>query len=98
METIKLINNAITIIDNSLAPNHIIIIGPNATLGRELIIVKNGSIIFANIGNSYIKIAITKLMAIPKPKAIVAIIILGYLLKWIFVDRKKTKINLGVKK
>lgn len=29
---------------------------------------------------------------------IVAIIILGYLLKWIFVDRKKTKINLGVKK
>ena len=49
---IRFINKAITIILLILAPKIIIISGPKATLGNELIIVKNGSIISDNIGNS----------------------------------------------
>ena len=45
MLTIKLISNAITMILFILAPAIMIISGPKATLGSELIIVKNGSII-----------------------------------------------------
>ena len=40
---IKDINKAIMIIDLMLAPLQIIMIGPKATLGRLLIIVKYGS-------------------------------------------------------
>ena len=47
-----------------LAPATIIISGPKATLGRELIIVKKGSTINAKIGISY------KIIAIIKPKII----------------------------
>ena len=52
MLIIKLISNAITITLFILAPAIIIIKGPSATLGKELIIVKNGSIILDSIGNS----------------------------------------------
>ena len=42
------ISKAKMIIELTLAPTHIIIIGPNATLGRLFSIVKYGSIISAN--------------------------------------------------
>lgn len=45
MLKIKDIISAITTIELVLAPNHIMIRGPRATLGRELIIVKYGSTI-----------------------------------------------------
>ena len=52
------------IIDVWFAPINIIIKGPRATLGSELNMVRNGSIISAKVGNSY------KMMAHPKPKEI----------------------------
>ena len=58
-----------TIIDLVLAPDQIIIIGPRATLGRLLIIVKKGSVILAKIGISYNKIAKIKPREIPIRKA-----------------------------
>ena len=56
--TIKLINKAMTIIDFVFAPAQMMMIGPKATLGKLLIIVKNGSIILASVGHSYRIIAI----------------------------------------
>ena len=47
------------------------IIGPKATFGRELIIVKNGSMILAIILNSYSIIAIINPREIPNIKAII---------------------------
>lgn len=67
--TIKLINKAMTIIDLTFAPIQIIKIGPKATLGRELIKVKNGSITLAINLNEYKIIAINKPKTIPKIKA-----------------------------
>ena len=52
------------IMDVWFAPINIIIKGPKATLGSELNMVRNGSIISARVGNSY------KMMAHPKPKEI----------------------------
>ena len=46
---IALIMRAIAIIEFILAPTHIIINGPRATLGKEFIIVKYGSIILATV-------------------------------------------------
>ena len=45
-----LINKAMIIMDCILAPNHIIKIGPNATLGNEFNIVRKGSNTLYNNG------------------------------------------------
>ena len=52
-------NNAIIIIDLIEAPDHIIIIGPSATFGKLLIIVKYGSITLAMNLLPHIIVAIT---------------------------------------
>ena len=57
-----------TIILDILAPTQIIIIGPKATFGKLLSIVKNGSTILDRSGNSYNKIAIRKPAEIPIAK------------------------------
>src|SRR5574344_2018479 len=62
--TIKLIKRAMTIMLLLFAPKIMIISGPKATLGREFIIVKKGSIILARVLNSY------KRMEINKPKIV----------------------------
>ena len=47
-EVIKVISKAMIIIDFMLAPNQIIIIGPNETLGKLFKTVKKGSTILAD--------------------------------------------------
>lgn len=60
------IRSAMNIIELVFAPAHIIIIGPRATLGKELSIVKNGSITFAKNLFIYIKTLNTNAINVPK--------------------------------
>ena len=59
------VSKAITIIDFWLAPVHIIIMGPSATLGSEFNIVRNGSRISAINLFRYMIILITKAIIVP---------------------------------
>ena len=69
--TITDINNAIIMMDVIFAPNHIIIIGPNATLGKLFKIVKYGSIISAILFFHHKIDAINSPKKVPNEKLII---------------------------
>lgn len=71
---IRDIIRAIITIEFLLVPTHIIISGPRATFGRELIIVKYGSIILASVLFHQRIVAIN----IPKADAIKKLINVSY--------------------
>lgn len=63
------IKRAIVMIDFILAPNHIMMIGPNATLGNEFRIVRKGSSTLAKSGCKYNMILTQKPIMAPNKKA-----------------------------
>lgn len=61
-----LMSKAIVMIAFVLAPTQMMMMGPSATFGRELSMVRNGSIVSAKNLNRYIATLMTKAITVPK--------------------------------
>lgn len=69
IDTMTFMRRDIVIMAFAFAPTHMIMIGPNATFGKEFSMVKKGSITFARNFQLYMRTLMINAIPIPKEKA-----------------------------